>query len=122
MVYWETVAADNQITRDYAEIWRATDKVVYSRTLEAPASARTRIEREFDPEAVRRRKEEGDVSIGGAELAATAMQAGLVDECHLFLAPVTVGAGKPALPAGLRLELLDERRFGGGVVYLRYRA
>ena len=109
--------------RDFAEIWRAADKVVYSRTLEAPSSARTRIEREFDPGAVRGMKDslERDISVGGPDLGAQALAAGLVDECHLFLNPVVVGGGNAALPAGLRLELLDQRRFGGGVVYLRYR-
>jgi dihydrofolate reductase len=109
--------------RDYAEIWQSADKVVYSRTLEEVSSARTRIERDFDPEAVCQMKaeEEADIAIGGPELARQAFQAGLIDECHLFLAPVTVGTGKPSLPAGLKLELLDARRFRGGVVYLRYR-
>ena len=123
MVVWETMDDPAPVMRDFAEIWHATDKVVYSRTLEAPASARTRIERDFDPEAVRRMKDslEADISVGGSDLAAQALAAGLVDECHLFLNPVVVGAGNAALPAGLRFELLDERRFGGGVVYLRYR-
>ena len=120
MVYWETADHPRDFIRDYAEIWRATEKVVYSRTLEDVGSARTRVEREFDPEVVRRLKENGDISVGGAELAAQAFRAGLVDECHLFLAPVTVGAGKPAVPGGLRLELLEERRFAGGVLYARY--
>ena len=110
--------------RDYAEIWQAADKVVYSKTLEEASSARTRIERDFDPEAVRQMKAEApqDISIGGPALAAVAFEAGLVDECHLFLSPVVVGGGNPALPDGLRLdlELLDERRFGNGVVHLHY--
>jgi dihydrofolate reductase len=128
MVYWETASTgDDQsaVVRDYARIWQAADKVVYSSTLDAASSARTRLEREFAPEAVRRLKEAAgrDVTVGGPHLAAQALAAGLVDECHLFLNPVIVGGGTHALPAGLRLELelLDERRFGNGVVYLRYR-
>ena len=125
MVYWETEGDDEPVTRDYATIWRAADKVVFSRTLETVTSARTRIERDFDPDAIRRMKASAtsDISIGGAGLAGQAMAAGLVDECHLFLGPVIVGGGKRALPAGVRadLELLDERRFSGGVVYVRYR-
>jgi dihydrofolate reductase len=126
LVAWETMEPDDPITRDYAEVWRSADKVVYSRTLDAVASERTRIERDFDPEAIRRMKAEAesDLSIGGPELAAQAIAAGLVDEVNLFLSPVVVGGGKRALPAGLRwhLELLDERRFGNGVVHLHYRA
>jgi dihydrofolate reductase len=118
MVAWESVDS-----HPYAEIWRAADKVVYSRTLGAVASERTRIERHFDPEAVRRLKEEGDISIGGPELAAEAIKAGLVDEYHLFLVPWLVGGGKRALPDGVRLELelLEAHSFESGVVYLRYR-
>ena len=128
MVFWETASTDADepaVFSDYAEIWRAAEKVVYSRTLETTASARTRIEREFDPDAVRSMKEaaDRDISVGGPELAAQALRAGLVDEIRLFLSPVAVGGGKSALPDGLRLglELVDERRFGNGVVYLRYR-
>ena len=120
MVYWEAADEQAEHLREYAEIWRAADKVVYSRTLDSVAGARTRIERELDTEAVRRPKAEGDVSVGGPKLAGQAFAAGLIDECHLFLTPVTVGAGKPALPGGLRLELHDERRFRSGVVYPRY--
>ena len=127
MVYWETVptgADQPAVGRDFAEIWRAADKVVFSRTLQAPSSARTRIERDFDPAAVRQLKEtaDRDLTVGGATLAGEAMAAGLVDECHLFLSPVVVGGGTRALPDGLRvgLELLDERRFRSGVVHLRY--
>jgi dihydrofolate reductase len=124
MVAWETMADPDPIMRDYAEIWRAAEKVVYSKTLESAASARTRIEREFDPEAVRQMKAsaERDLAIGGPELAGQALAAGLVDELQLFLSPIAVGAGNPALPDGVRveLELLDERRFRNGVVYLRY--
>jgi dihydrofolate reductase len=129
MVAWETMdtSADQQpVMRDFAEIWRAAEKVVYSRTLEAASTARTRIERDFDPEAVRRMKASAqrDISIGGAELAAAAFRAGLVDECHLLLSPIVVGGGKRALPDDVRLELelLDVRRFGNGVVHLHYRA
>jgi dihydrofolate reductase len=111
--------------RDYAEIWRAADKIVYSRTLERVSSARTRIERDFDPEAVRRLKESAEraVLVGGPTLAAHAIAAGLVDEWHLFVAPVVVGGGTRNLPDDVRLnlELMDERRFANGVVYLRYR-
>jgi dihydrofolate reductase len=127
MVYWETVStAPDQpgVSREYAQIWRAAEKIVYSRTLATVSSARTQIEHDFDPEAVRRLKEaaDTDISVGGAELAGTAMAAGLVDEIQLFLAPIVVGGGKRALPAGVRapLELADERRFDGGVVHLRY--
>jgi dihydrofolate reductase len=124
MVAWETLDEDEPVMRDYAEVWRAADKVVYSRTLDAPASERTRIEREFDPERVRRMKASADrdISIGGPELAAQAIAAGVVDEIHLFLSPVIVGGGKKALPDGVRcdLELLDGRRFGNGVVHLHY--
>jgi dihydrofolate reductase len=125
MLTWETMDDPSPPMRDFAEIWRAADKVVYSRTLETVSSARTRIEREFEPDAVRAMKAaaSADLSIGGPEIAAVALRAGLVDECHLFLTPVVIGAGNRALPDGLRLELelLDERRFGNGVVYLRYR-
>jgi dihydrofolate reductase len=125
MVAWETVTDQTPFTRDYAEIWRAADKVVYSRTLETPSSARTRIERDFDPEAVRQMKAAAarDLSVGGPDLAAHALRAGLVDECRLWVAPMVVGGGNQALPDKVRvpLELLDERRFGNGVVYLRYR-
>ena len=128
MIGWETdrtSAAESAVMRDFAAIWRAAEKVVYSRTLEATSTARTRLERRFDPEAVRKLKSASarDAVVGGPELAAHAFRAGLVDECHLFVAPCSVGAGKPALPAGLRLdlELLQERRFNGGMVYLCYR-
>jgi dihydrofolate reductase len=128
MRYWETDEATRDrlpVELDYAEIWRSAEKIVYSRTLRTVSSARTRIERDFDPEAVLRMKSlaERDLSVGGPELAATAFEAGLVDEFHLFVAPMVVGGGKRSLPDGLRLqlELLDERRFEGGMVYLRYR-
>jgi dihydrofolate reductase len=126
MAFWEALELEDQppYIRDFAEIWRAADKIVYSRTLEAAAGDRTRIEREFDPAAVRQLKAgcDRDLTVGGPELAAHAFRAGLVDEVRLLLAPIVVGAGKPALPADVRLglELLDERRFDSGVVYLRY--
>jgi dihydrofolate reductase len=125
MVPWETMTDERPVMRDFAAIWKAADKIVYSRTLESTTSARTRIEREFDPEAVRALKAsaERDLTVGGAELAGHALRAGVVDEIQLFLNPVVVGGGKRALPDGVRvgLELLDEHRFGSGVVYLRYR-
>jgi dihydrofolate reductase len=128
MVSWETAhtfADQGPVMQDFAAVWQAAEKVVYSRTLEATSSARTRLERNFDPEAVRQMKAgaERDISVGGPELAAQAIGAGLVDECHLLVSPVVVGGGNPALPAGVRvdLELLDERRFGNGVVHLHYR-
>ena len=126
MVAWETISDPAPVMQDFAQIWRAADKIVYSTTLETVSSARTRIEGEFDPEAVRQLKAsaERDLVVGGPELAAHAFRAGLVDECQLFLSPIVVGSGKPALPDGVRLplELLDERRFGNGVVHLRYGA
>jgi dihydrofolate reductase len=124
MVAWETMDDEHPVMRDYAELWRAAAKVVYSRTLDSVASASTQLEREFDPAAVERLKAaaDRDISIGGPTLAATALRAGLVDECHLLVSPVVVGGGTRALPDGVRLdlELIDERRFGNGVVYLRY--
>ena len=128
MVFWETVSTGTDqpvVIRDFAEIWRAAEKVVYSRNLETVSSARTRIERDLDPDAVRRLKEtsKADNTIGGADLAGQALALGLVDECHLFLGPIVVGAGRRALPDNVRapLELLGERRFRNGVVHLRYR-
>jgi dihydrofolate reductase len=128
MVGWETdptLADRSPLMRDFAQIWRAADKIVYSRTLERVTSARTRIERDFDPEAVRQMKAaaERDLIVGGPDLAAHAIRAGLVDEWHLFVTPIVVGGGKRSLPDDVRvkLELLDERRFKGGVVYLHYR-
>jgi dihydrofolate reductase len=128
MVAWETVelADEPPVIRDYAEIWRAADKIVYSKTLQTVSSEKTRIEREFDPAAVRTLKEtaKNDLAVGGADLAATAFAEGLVDELHLIVVPVVVGGGKRSLPDGVRLdlELVDERRFGNGTVYLAYRA
>ena len=128
MVAWEdmpNVAAQAQVVRDFAEIWGAADKVVYSRTLEAVSSSRTRIERNFDADTVRQMKAEAarDITVGGPGLAAQALSAGVVDELHLFVTPVVVGGGTRAFPGDLHLELelLDERRFGDGTVYLRYR-
>jgi dihydrofolate reductase len=128
MTAWETpetFADQSPFMQDYAAIWQAADKIVYSKTLATVSSARTRIEREFDPEAVRELKASAgrDISVGGPDLAAQAIKAGLVDEFHLFLAPIVVGAGKQSLPNDVRvqLELLDERRFGNGVVHLHYR-
>jgi dihydrofolate reductase len=125
MVYWENppdLSAEPAPVREYAEIWQAADKIVYSRTLTEVSSAKTRIEPEFDPEAVRRLKAQADLSIGGPELAALAIEAGLVDEYQLFVVPHVVGGGKRALPAGveLGLELLEVHRFDGGTVFLRY--
>jgi len=127
MAYWETAHTlpdQSAVAQDYARIWKAADKVVYSRTLDKVVSERTRIEGDFDPDAVRRMKESTghDISVGGPELAAEAMRAGLVDELQIFLNPVVVGGGTRALPdeVHLQLDLLDEHRFANGVVYLRY--
>ena len=130
MVFWETAFTgdDDQapaVLSDYAQIWRAADKVVYSRAGREPTSARTRVLARFDAGEVRAMKAGAarDISVGGAELAGQVLAAGLVDECRLLVAPVVVGGGTRALPAGLRasLELLDERRFDSGVVHLHYR-
>jgi dihydrofolate reductase len=128
MRFWETadaLADPSPVVRDFAGIWRAADKIVYSTTLEGVASAKTRLERAFDPEAVRELKSSlsSDLSVGGPDLAAQALKAGLVDEVHLFFTPVIVGGGTHALPGGLRmrLELVDERRFESGVVHVHYR-
>ena len=128
MMVWETdptLAAASPLNRDFAEIWQVADKIVYSRTLEAVSTRKTQLERNFDPEAIRQLKAAGehDILIGGPELAAHAFRAGLIDECHLFLIPILVGGGKSALPDNVRLELelLDERRFRDGTVFLRYR-
>ncbi len=128
MVYWETahtLADQPPVVQDFAEIWQEADKIVYSKTLEKVSSARTRIERDFNPEAVLRMKAsaERDITVGGPDLAAQAIKAGLVDEYHLFISPAVVGGGNQSLPDNVRLklELLDERRFGNGVVHLHYR-
>ena len=128
MTVWETdpnLAADSPLTQDFAQVWQAAEKIVYSKTLTAASTRKTRIERNFDPEAIRQLKKNAhhDIAIGGPELAAHAFRSGLIDECHLFLAPIVVGGGKPALPDDVRLELelLEERRFDNGMVFLRYR-
>ena len=127
MAPWETdptLAGQSRVMGDFAELWQAADKIVYSKTLETPSTASTRIERDFDPEAVRQLKTqaERDITVGGPDLAAQAIKAGLVDELQLFFVPIVVGGGNQALPdhVRLKLELLDERRFGNGVVHLRY--
>jgi len=128
MRYWEiahTVTGQTPSVLDYAELWQAADKIVYSTTLEAASTSRTRIEREFDPESVRATKASAvrDLSVGGPHLAALALRAGLVDELHWVVTPIVVGGGTPWLPddVGVELELTDERRFAGGAVFLRYR-
>ena len=128
MSYWENpdlLADKSHVTRDFAAMWQAADKVVYSNTLESVSTTRTRIERSFDPESVRAIKATAvhDISVGGPHLAAEAIATGLVDECHLLLTPVVVGGGNRSLPADVhvKLELLDVNRFGGGVVHLHYR-
>lgn len=129
MAVWETdptLAEQSELTADFAWAWRAADKVVYSTTLTAAPTVATRLQHHFDAGAVQELKAEAtkDLIIGGANLAAQAFAAGLVDECQLFVWPMILGGGKPALPVGVRidLELLDEHRFGNGVVHLRYRA
>jgi dihydrofolate reductase len=129
MAVWElpdTVAGQPSFMQDFAEIWQGAEKIVYSRTLATVSSARTRIERDFDPDAIKQLKAQAvrDITVGGPDLAAEAIEAGLVDELHLFVTPILVGGGKQALPDGIRLqlELLHERRFGNGVVHLHYRA
>ncbi len=125
MVYWERNGDADAVAADYASIWRAAQKIVFSRTLLTPSSARTRVEPSFEPEAIGalKRTSQADLAIGGAELAGQAIAAGLVDELRLLVIPVLVGGGRRALPEQVHanLELLDERRFAGGVVYLRYR-
>ncbi|TDX03281.1 dihydrofolate reductase family protein [Kribbella sp. VKM Ac-2566] len=124
MSYWETADDPAPVSREYAEIWRAADKIVYSRSLPAVTTARTRLEREFTPDGVAQLKQSSPtaISIGGANLGGQALLAGLVDEIHLFLVPVVVGGGTRALPDGLtaRLELAAERRFASGFVHLHY--
>jgi dihydrofolate reductase len=127
MEVWERPEqlSGTEVIRDFAAVWQAADKVVYSRTLDAVSTARTRLEREFDADAVRAMKasSERDLTVSGPGLAAEAFRAGLVDELQMFLVPAIVGGGTASLPAGVRLdlELVEERRFGGGMAYLRYR-
>ena len=127
MAAWENPEAigHEPVIQDFAQLWQAAEKIVFSTTLETVSSARTRIERRFEPKAIHELKSSAtrDISLGGPHLAAQAIAAGLVDECHLFVAPVAVGGGTRGLPAGIRvdLELLDERRFAGGFVHLHYR-
>ncbi|WP_405433527.1 dihydrofolate reductase family protein [Micromonospora sp. NBC_00617] len=128
MAHWETnpaLAAQSDLTAEFASVWKAANKVVYSTTLAAVSTADTRLERQFDPAAVHEMKAtaSSDLTVGGANLAAQAFKAGLVDECQLLIWPVVVGGGKPGMPTGMRtdLELIDERRFRNGVVHLRYR-
>ncbi|MGH2640181.1 MAG: dihydrofolate reductase family protein [Actinomycetota bacterium] len=127
LVAWDTMDTTGEPSpiEDYADIWRATDKIVYSRSLDAVSGSRTRLERSFDPDVVREMKAsaERDLSVGGPDLGAQAFRAGLVDEIQLFLSPVVVGGGTRALADGVRvdLELMDERRFGNGTVFVRYR-
>ncbi len=128
MRYWETAPTGNDepsAEQEYAKIWQTADKIVYSKSLQQVSSARTSIQRKFDPKAIQQLKAAAsrDISVSGPTLAARALKQGLVDECHLFLSPIVVGGGNPALPENVRLglELLDERRFGNGVVHLHYR-
>lgn len=128
MLYWEAAPSDETVSaydRDFIQMWKAAEKVVYSRTLKSTSSARTRLERSFDPDAVRRLKQSTsqDLTVAGAELAGQAIRAGLVDELQLIVAPVVVGGGKPWLPKDVRvdLELQETRRFSSGDVFLRYR-
>jgi dihydrofolate reductase len=128
MRYWETAPTGNDepsAEQEYAKIWQTADKIVYSKSLERASTGKTRIEREFDPEAIQQFKAAAarDISVSGPTLAAQALKLGLVDECHLFLSPIVVGGGNPALPDNVRLvfELLEERRFSNGVVHLHYR-
>jgi dihydrofolate reductase len=127
MVFWETAPTAEQPpwVVDFTNIWRAADKVVFSKTLASVSSGRTILEREFNVQAIRRMKAQGtgDLTVGGADLAAQAFGASLVDECHLFLWPIVLGGGKHGLPRHTRLDLqlLNERRSGSGVVHLHYR-
>jgi dihydrofolate reductase len=128
MAVWETdpsLAAQSELRADFARVWQAADKIVYSTTLDAVPTGKSRLERGFDPDSVRKMKvtTSRDLMVGGANIAAHAFSASLIDECHLFIGPAIVGRGKPSLPSELRakLELLDERRFDNGVVYVRHR-
>lgn len=127
MLYWETAHTlpdQPQVTLDFARRWQEAEKIVYSRTLAEPRSARTRLERLLEPDAVRQLKAnaEQDIAVAGPELAAQALQAGLVDEIQMTIFPVVVGSGKRFFSDGVRLdlELLEARRFGNGVIVLRY--
>jgi len=129
LAYWDDppgLDEEPAVVQEFTEIWRAADKIVYSTTLETPRTARTRIERTFEPEAIRQLKAESDrdLAVGGPDLAAEAIRAGLVDDYQLLVAPLIVGAGKRALPhdALINLELVEERRFGSGTVFLHYRS
>jgi dihydrofolate reductase len=128
MRYWETASTGNgeqSAEQEFAKLWQRADKIIYSRSLDRVSTASTRLEREFDAEAIRQMKADvtRDIAVSGPTLAAEALRHGLVDECHLFLSPIVVGGGTPALPDNvwLQLQLLDERRFDNGVVYLHYR-
>jgi len=128
MRYWETASTGNgepSAGQEFAKIWQATDKIIYSRSLDEVSTARTRLNREFDPASIQQMKADAtrDIAVSGPTLAGQALRQGLVDECQLFLSPIVVGGGTPALPDNVRLnlELLDERHFGNGVVYLHYR-
>lgn len=128
MAFWETASTDSNLTSyalEFARIWQAANKVVYSKTLTAVSSTKTHIVRDFDPDSVQRMKasSERDISIGGPNIAAQAIKAGLVDEIHLFVTPILVGGGKPSLPSNVRviLDLVDENRFGNGMIHLHYR-
>ena len=128
MTYWETALNqpdEHEVTADFAKLWLLADKVVFSTKLESVSTARTRLEREFDPESIRQMKSEAerDIGIGGPTLAAEAFACGLIDEVHCFVVPVIVGSGKRSLPADqfINLELLDQRRFEAGTVYMHYR-
>lgn len=128
MAVWETdpsLAAQSELSADFARVWQAADKIVYSTTLDAVSTGKSRLERGFDPDSIRKMKvtTSRDLMVGGANIAAHAFSARLIDECHLFIGPAIIGRGKPSLPSELRakLELLDERRFDNGVVYVRHR-
>jgi dihydrofolate reductase len=128
MRYWETASTGNgeqSAEQEFAKLWQRADKIIYSGSLDEVSTASTRLEREFDAEAIRQMKADvtRDIAVSGPTLAAEALRHGLVDECHLFLSPIVVGGGTPALPDNvwLQLQLLDERRFDNGVVYLHYR-
>ena len=126
LAVWETLEAERPVSREFAELWRAADKIVYSTTLERVSTTRTRLEPRFDPDSIEQLKAscERDITVGGPTLAGEAIRLGLVDEIHLFLQPLLIGGGTRALPDGVRasLELIDEHRFGSGAVHLQYRS